>query len=150
VETKIRIYFDSCAIQRPLDHADHLRILLEVEALIGIFALVDSGTIELVSSEALELEIARIPTPLRREYATNLLGQAVNSVLVTEQIEQRARLLVSQQIRSMDALHLACAEATTVNYFCTCDDRLLKRAKNISDLQIAVVSPLELIAELEL
>jgi predicted nucleic acid-binding protein len=133
-----------------LDHANHLRILLEIEALIGIFALVDSGTIDLVSSEALELEIARIPAPIRRKYAGNLLGQATNSILVTEEIEQRAKYLVLLRIKPMDALHLACAETAAVDYFCTCDDHLLRRAKNISDLQTVVVSPLELIEELEL
>jgi predicted nucleic acid-binding protein len=146
----MRIYFDSCAIQRPLDHASHVRIQLEIEALIGIFAQVDLGTIGLVSSEALELEIERIPVPLLRQYASNLLEYAVDSVVINEQVEQRARQITALGIKPMDALHLACAEAASVDYFCTCDDRLLKRARDISDLRTVVVSVLELIEELEL
>lgn len=123
---------------------------LEIEALIGIFAQVDLGTIGLVSSEALELEIERIPVPLLRQYASNLLEYAVDSVVINEQVEQRARQITALGIKPMDALHLACAEAASVDYFCTCDDRLLKRARDISDLRTVVVSVLELIEELEL
>lgn len=34
------------------------------------------------------------------------------------------------------------------DYFCTCDDRFLKRAKEADTSQTKVVSPLELITEL--
>ena len=30
-------------------------------------------------------------------------------------------------IKSLDALHLACAEASGCDYFLTCDDRIVKR-----------------------
>jgi predicted nucleic acid-binding protein len=49
----------------------------------------------------------------------------------------------------LDALHLASAEAAQVDYFCTCDDRLLKKAKTVHDLKTVVVSPIELAEELE-
>ena len=51
----MKIYFDSCAIQRPLDSMRQVRIALEAEALLWMFALVESGQHELVSSEALDL-----------------------------------------------------------------------------------------------
>ena len=69
-------------------------------------------------------------------------------MLVTDAIEMRARNLLTYRVKPMDALHLACAEAASVRYFCTCDDRLLKRAKGIADLRVNVVSPLELVEEL--
>ncbi len=50
----------------------------------------------------------------------------------------------------MDSLHLAVAEKANVDYFCTCDDKFLRRAKAIPDLRTVVVSPLELIEVLEL
>lgn len=46
-----------------------------------------------------------------------------------------------------DALHLASAEAAEADFFCTCDDRFLKRAKEVGP-STKVVSPLELIAEI--
>ncbi|MCB0099092.1 MAG: hypothetical protein KDE46_25335, partial [Caldilineaceae bacterium] len=36
------------------------------------------------------------------------------------------------------------------DYFCTCDDRLLRRAKTVSNLNIVVVTPLELVEELNI
>jgi len=44
---------------------------------------------------------------------------------------------------------LACAEAAKADYFCTCDDKFLKKAKTLQDIQTQAVSPLELIAEIE-
>ncbi len=49
----------------------------------------------------------------------------------------------------MDALYLACAEAADVDYFCTCDDNLLRKAKQIALLRMRIVTPLELAKVLE-
>jgi predicted nucleic acid-binding protein len=53
------------------------------------------------------------------------------------------------ELVSSDALHLASAEAARAELFCTCDDRLLKKARKIEGLQTRVVSPLEAIGEIE-
>ncbi len=50
----------------------------------------------------------------------------------------------------MDALHLASAIMTEADYFCTCDDRLLRKAKSFDTISTSVVSPTELIMELKL
>ena len=47
----------------------------------------------------------------------------------------------------MDALHLASAIEAKADYFCTCDDKFLKKAKAMDTLQTKAVSPLELITE---
>ena len=49
----------------------------------------------------------------------------------------------------VDALHLALAEKGNVDYFCTSDDKLLKRAKRLRSLAVKVVTPLELAEALE-
>ncbi|MCS7289890.1 MAG: hypothetical protein NZ699_12235 [Roseiflexus sp.] len=81
----IKVYLDSCAIQRPLDTPTQTRVALEAEAVLGILFLCDAGRIELVSAD----------------------------------------------------------------YFCTCDDQLLRKAKRISDVGVKVVSPLDMIQEIE-
>jgi predicted nucleic acid-binding protein len=146
----MKVYFDSCAIQRPLDKVDQVRIALEIEALLGVFELVESGAIDLISSEVLELELERIPISVRRRHALNLLVQAAEVVMVTDLIEQRAKDFVSLHLKPFDALHLACAESVEADYFCTCDERLLRRSKLIQGLRTTVVSPLELAEELNL
>ena len=47
----------------------------------------------------------------------------------------------------MDALHLASAVVNDINYFCTTDDKFLKKAKKVETLKTISLSPLELIAE---
>ncbi len=50
----------------------------------------------------------------------------------------------------MDALHLASAIIAEADYFCTCDDRLLRKATSFDTISTSVVSPTELIMELQL
>jgi predicted nucleic acid-binding protein len=50
----------------------------------------------------------------------------------------------------LDALHLASAEAAGADYFCTCDDRLLRRARAAAAPPLRAVSPIELVGELGL
>lgn len=145
----MKIYLDVCAIQRPLDTASHLRVALEAEAVLGILALCEAGEVEIVSSDAPVYETGQNPWPLRKEHAWAVLSKAREYINLTETTEQRAQYLVGQGFKPLDALHLAMAEAGAVDYFCTCDDRLLKRAQRMRDLQVKVVSPLDLVKELE-
>lgn len=145
----MKVYPDVCAIQRPLDTPSHLRVVIEAEAVLGILALCESGQIELVSSDALFYETRRNPHPIRREYALAVLALAKEHLKVSAQVEERAEWLVGQGFKPLAALHLALAEAGGVDYFCTSDDRLLKRAKRLEDLLVRVVSPVELVGEIE-
>lgn len=145
----LKVYLDTCSIQRPLDTLSQTRIRLEAEAVLGVLERVEAGEVELISSTVLELETARNPLMVRREHGEQVLSRAVSVVFVDEQIATRANAFVEHGIKATDALHLAVAEAARADYFCTCDDRFLRRALTIDDLQIAVVSPLELIEKIE-
>jgi hypothetical protein len=48
----MRVYLDRYSPQRPLDSKTQVRIVLEAEAVLGILALCEAGSIELISSEA--------------------------------------------------------------------------------------------------
>jgi len=145
----MKVYLDVCAIQRPLDTPSHLRIALEAEAILGILALCERGQVEIVSSDALVYEVRRNPHPVRREYALAVLALAKEHLAITEDVEERANHLVEEGFKPLDALHLALAEKGNVDYFCTSDDKLLKRAKRLRSLAVKVVAPLELAEELE-
>lgn len=145
----MRVYLDTCSLQRPLDSKTQIRIILEAESVLGILALCERGLLDLVASDALLFEIERNPNLARQEYALEVLAQASTFVELGEQVEKRAYELHRQGIKPLDALHLACAESVRVDYFCTCDDNLLRKARQIQDLQVQVTSPLELIAEVE-
>jgi hypothetical protein len=134
----IRIYLDTCRIQRPLDSKTQIRIALEAEAVLGILALCEEGSVELVASDALTFEIERTPNLARREYAREVLASAATSIRLNARLETRAR-----------DFHLAAAEKAGADFLCTCDDRFLKRAKAMTDMSVNVVGPVELIGALE-
>jgi len=145
----MRIYLDTCSLQRPLDNKAQLRILLEAEAVLGLLALCDSENIELLSSDALLFEIEQNPNLARQEYALEALSRATSFVALEPSIESRARDLNRLGFKPLDALHLASAEAGQAEFLCTCDDRFLRRARVSKGLRTKVVSPVELIGELE-
>lgn len=65
---------------------------------------------------------------------------------MTDDIEARAIILNDLSFMGMDALHLACAEKAKVDYFVTCDDKLIQKAgRNINQLKLRVVSIFELV-----
>lgn len=145
----MRIYLDTCSIQRPLDTLNQTRVRLEAEAVLGILKKVDAGEVELVSSTVLELELVRNTLAVRREHGEKVLARASDVIVVDELIEKRAFEFTGKGIAAMDAFHLAAAEKALLDYFCTCDDWFYRRAKRIAELQVKVVSPLELIEVLE-
>ena len=145
----MKIYLDTCSLQRPLDNKTQLRVMVESEAVLGLLALCDAASIELLSSEALMFEIERNPNLTRQEYALETLARAKSFVVLEAPVEKRARELGALGFKPLDALHLASAEAGQADYLCTCDDRFLKRARTMTSLGTKVVSPIELIGEIE-
>ena len=57
----VSVYLDTCSIQRPLDKLDQTRLRLEAEAMLGVFAVVQTGKVALISSTVLELEVLQNP-----------------------------------------------------------------------------------------
>lgn len=144
----MKLYLDTCSLNRPLDDKSQVRIALEAEAILAILTLWEARSVTLVSSEILQFEVARNPHPQRRAFVSEILFRTTTTIELIEAIEQRAKELERRGFKALDALHLASAEAGQVDYFCTCDDRLLKKAKAQTDLSVAIFSPLELAQEL--
>lgn len=146
----MKIYLDLCAIQRPLDTPNQIRIVLESEAVLGIISLCDAaGRVELLTSEALLYEGDQGTLSVRKEHTLAVLGKAKGVVKITEKEKYRAANLMVFGIKPLDALHLALAESGNADYFCTCDDKLLRNAKKVKDLRVKVVNPVDLVQEIE-
>ncbi|MBC8552500.1 MAG: PIN domain-containing protein [Candidatus Brocadiales bacterium] len=122
---------------------------MEAEAILSIISLCESEQLELLSSEVLVFETNRISNVVRRENVFEILTLAKKVLMVNDEIGNHALDLVSNGIMPIDALHLATASQESADYFCTSDDVLLKKAKKIEGLNTSVVSPLELIEEIE-
>lgn len=145
----MKIYLDLCAIQRPLDTPNQIRIVLESEAVLGIIAFCDIGQVELLSSEALLYEGEQSSLPVRKEHTSAVLAKAKNVLNVTEKEKTRAAEIMKSGIKPLDALHIALAESGNADYFCTCDDKLLRNAKKVKDLSVKVANPVDLVQEIE-
>jgi len=105
--------------------------------------------VELISSETLLYEVQKTPKVQRQRYVLNVLNKGKIFIPLNEDIKNRAKALNQIGIKPVDALHLSSAEAAGADYFCTCDDRFLKKAKKLKDNQTTAVSPLELIEEID-
>jgi predicted nucleic acid-binding protein len=127
-----------------------LRNKLEVEAVLGMIGACDVGTVLLISSEALIYEMEQNVNEIRKEHAQAVLAKASLVVMIEPTVEQRAEVFVKRGIKPMDAVHVALAEAARADYFCSCDDRLLRKLKRMRDLQVKTATSLELVEELEL
>lgn len=145
----MKVYLDSCSLQRPFDDKSQVRIALEAEAILSVLALCETEQLELLSSEVLIFETNRIPNIVRRKNAFEILNLAKKVIMVNEDIENHAKRLTGKGIKPLDALHLASASHESADYFCTSDGKLLKKVKNLEGLNTIAVSPLELIEEVE-
>ncbi|MHC5822262.1 MAG: type II toxin-antitoxin system VapC family toxin [Nostoc sp.] len=145
--TKYKIYLDVCCLNRSFDDQTQPRIRLETEAILEIISRCRDGEWELVTSTALESEIAQTPDVTRREQVLEALAIAQHQILVTEEISRRAIELTNFNIKNFDALHIACAEGNA-DIFLTTDNRLLSRALNYkNNLNIIVANPMIWLAE---
>lgn len=144
------IYLDMCCLQRPCNDTAQVRVRVEAEAVLGILAFCEAGGAALVSSDALEYEASRNPYPLRQAYAHAAVARAAVIIRLSDAVESRAAGLVAAELAPLDALHLSCAVEAGADYFCTCDDRLLRRGRVAHSSPPKIVSPLELVTELGL
>jgi predicted nucleic acid-binding protein len=145
----VKIYLDLCAIQRPLDTPNQIRIVLESEAVLGLIAYCDSGQAGILSSEALLYEGEQSSLAVRKEHTLAVLAKADSIIKVTEKDKKRAAEFLQFGIKPLDALHLALAESGNADYFCTCDDRFLRSTRKVKDLSVKVINPVDLVQEIE-
>ncbi len=140
------VYLDTSIYNRPFDDQTQPKIYLETQAVILILQMVEAKLIELVNSSALEYENSRNPNPLNQSAMDRYLQMAVVKQLVNPAIRLRTGQLEQLGLKAVDALHVACAEASYSNYFITCDKRLINRA---SCLTLKVMNPTDFILEIE-
>ena len=143
----MRIYLDNCCLQRPLDKQTQPRIRVETEAVFALLAAVQAKDVSLCNSEVLLYEISRIPDDARRAASLPMLSLADELLLVTDAVEALALSLEAQGLGAMDALHLVVASLANVDYFCTCNDRLFRKASVIAGLGCQVITLLNLVVE---
>ncbi|MFZ6016991.1 MAG: PIN domain-containing protein [Nitrospirota bacterium] len=143
---KVKIYLDTSVYNRPFDDQGQTRIRLETEAFLSILEKAISGAIIIINSSVLIYENSQNPFAERKERISNYLAIASKVIRLDESIKKKAISLESLGIEPIDALHLAYADAGGAEYFLTCDDSIIKKAKKLKNMiKIDVCSPLEFI-----
>ncbi|EKQ69195.1 hypothetical protein OsccyDRAFT_1813 [Leptolyngbyaceae cyanobacterium JSC-12] len=138
----LRIYLDVCCLNRPFDDQSQARIRVETEAVLAILERCETGEWELTISEVVEIEVAQIADPDRRQRIEEAMLMARSRLIVDDMAAQRGEELQNLGFQGFDALHLACVEIGQVDVFLSTDDRLLRRAARYrNSLTVSVDNP---------
>jgi hypothetical protein len=140
------IYLDMCCLKRPFDDQSQPRIRLESEAVLALLAA-ESEAIRFARSAALWLENMRNPLPVRAARVARWLGP-LGPAPDAAALEERTRVLMHMGFGNFDALHVASAESSAADVLATCDDRLVKTARQAGDaIRLRVAGVVELATE---
>lgn len=139
----MRIYLDNCCFNRPFDDQRSVRIRIETEAKIFIQSKIIQKEIELVWSYILDYENKFNPFEERKNAIQLWKKHAVAYVDENEKILETALKLTNYKMKPKDALHVACAVNLRCPYFLTTDDILIKKGKNLKNIEI--INPVDYI-----
>lgn len=144
----MKIYLDVCCLNRPFDDLTQDRVRLESEAVLTILNRVQAEDWILMSSEAINIEISKIPDDDKRQKVRILSSLLHSHIAIDNKIERRAIELERLGFRPFDALHLACAERGNADVLLTTDDKLLNHAlQNRDILKMRIENPVRWLME---
>jgi predicted nucleic acid-binding protein len=125
------IYIDVCALCRPFDEQEYMRIRLETEAVNLILSKVRDGNYKLIVSPVHIKEIEAISDTIERVELQIVLNEWGEQIHVNmAETRSRAEDLVNSGFGIADAAHVAFAEQADVP-FISCDDRLIFAKRRI-------------------
>jgi hypothetical protein len=139
------LYLDYNCFQRGFDDQRQPRIRMEATACDTIFGDAERGLVDLIWSFMHEDENRMCPFPARQEETGRL--SAICSVRVgpDESIRRLAQTVMAKTgIGAKDALHLAAAHTAKAAWFVTCDDDILRKARQMP-IEISIVNPVDYI-----
>lgn len=122
------------------DDLSQARVYFEAEAVLAIIAKCKIGDWRLVSSNIINLELAKSSDMAKLSRVNELYSTAVDHIQLTTQAAELARTFESGGLKPFDSLHLALAETASVDVFLTVDDKLLRTAKTLP-LRIIAANP---------
>jgi predicted nucleic acid-binding protein len=140
----MRIYFNTTALNRPLDDLSSERVRLEAEAMVALLAAAEDGRLDWIGSEYLDFEIGQDPDGERVRRVKSLLALVKARAAMTGEVSSRASALEEAGLRGLDALHVASAEATGAELLVTTDHRMIRRVDRAGlGLRVRLVTPPE-------
>ena len=141
----MRIYLDMCTFNRPFDDQNQLKIKLETEAKLFIQQGIVDGHYELVWSYILEYENDQNRYKDKRDAIYDWKKIAKIHCVENDKIIECAENLKKLNLRTKDALHIACSIYTNSDYFITTDKQLF----NLKLDDITIINPMTFLNEME-
>jgi predicted nucleic acid-binding protein len=138
----VAVYLDVCCLNRPFDDWTQERVRLEGDSVLTILERVRMGEWQLISSEAIAVELEKMRNLEKKTSILSLLALATQMQEINSTVEERSQQLEEFGFGLFDSFHLACAEAAGADIFLSTDDRLLKTARRYaSQLKVAISNP---------
>ena len=138
----MKIYLDTCCLNRLSDRQIQERIRQETEAVNIMLSNFRTKRWHWISSSILQLEINQNPDLDQRVSLTTLLQLGHQIVFAGGEEILRGEELEGLGFKKLDALHIACAESGNADILLTTDDRMLRRAKrHLAQLRVRVENP---------
>jgi predicted nucleic acid-binding protein len=142
----LRIYLDVCTFNRPFDDQNQLKIKLETEAKLFIQQGILTGSYELVWSYIIEYENNQNRFFDRRNAIYDWKNIAkIHCIENDKIIEYAENIKKITNIRTKDALHIACSVYANSDYLVTTDRQLFNLKLN----DIKIINPLVFLNEIE-
>jgi predicted nucleic acid-binding protein len=140
---------------RPFDDKTQSRIAQEASAFVTILAEVVAGNVTCIGSDILDIEVNNTPDEVKKVRLLNLTGYCSEKVIMDEAIRNLGSELESRErLKPRDALHIASATRGLADYFLTCDDKIVKRAKKIQNflvsrgMKLQILNPIDFLKKL--
>lgn len=142
----MKIYMDTCCYNRPFDDQMQDKIHVESEAIMAILYRCEGEIWDLIGSEVLKYELSNNPDEVKKTKAQTLYKIAQGSILVNDDIENRALEFEKFGLKALDSLHLACAEYSQADVILTVDIGFIKGTER-SNSKIKVQNPVNWLME---
>lgn len=140
----MKIYLDTCVYNRPFDDQTIDRISIETEAFLIILNKIETGEHDLVVSSVNIIENEYNPYPDRKDIINAIFSLAKIFIQVEDADIIRAEQLEFLGFKGLDALHIAVSEKAKVDYFITCDDKLVKSYRvNQNEIKVKIINVLK-------
>ena len=146
----ISVYLDVCCLNRPHDDQSQERVRLETVAVETIIERVEIGAYVGVGSEAVRLETERISDAERKTHVQAQANLFTQTVKIQQEQVVRGRRLEELGFKTLDALHIACAEQGQAGMLLTTDDRFMRLASRVqTELFVKVANPVNWLSEVD-
>ncbi|RKU20662.1 PIN domain-containing protein [Candidatus Poribacteria bacterium] len=138
----LRIYLDTCCVNRLFDNQTQARVQRETQAITQILGYFMTMRWDWLSSVILEDEVNADADSERRSRVKSVMEHVHYTLAIGTTEEIRAEELENLGFKHYDALHIVCAESGGADVLLTTDDRMLRLAKRHSaQLQVRVENP---------